>query len=181
MFKALYLNKENHHFSASIKNLPEEALPSEGDVLIEVSYSTLNYKDGLAITNTGPIVRKWPMVPGIDLAGTVITSTHPQFSVGDQVLLNGWGVGESHWGGLAQKARLKGEWLIHLPATLTPKQAMTIGTAGYTAMLSILALEKTWDHPGTGRNFSHRRKRRRWEYRHHPSKDIRLYRSCLDR
>jgi acrylyl-CoA reductase (NADPH) len=150
MFKALYLNKENHHFSASIKNLPEEALPSEGDVLIEVSYSTLNYKDGLAITNTGPIVRKWPMVPGIDLAGTVITSTHPQFSVGDQVLLNGWGVGESHWGGLAQKARLKGEWLIHLPATLTPKQAMAIGTAGYTAMLSILALEKHGITPAKG-------------------------------
>jgi acrylyl-CoA reductase (NADPH) len=142
MFKALYLNKENNQFSALLTSLDEKDLPQEGDVMIDISYSTLNYKDGLAITDSSAIVRKWPMVPGIDLAGTVTSSTNPQFSPGDQVLLNGWGVGENHWGGLAQKAKVKSEWLIHLPTGLTLKQAMAIGTAGYTAMLCILALEK---------------------------------------
>jgi acrylyl-CoA reductase (NADPH) len=142
MFNALYLNKEKNQFSALLTRLAEKDLPQEGDVMIDISYSTLNYKDGLAITDSSAIVRKWPMVPGIDLAGTVTSSTNPQFSPGDQVLLNGWGVGENHWGGLAQKAKVKSEWLIHLPTGLTLKQAMAIGTAGYTAMLCILALEK---------------------------------------
>ena len=106
MFKALYLNKENNQFSAAITTLDEKALPAEGEVLIAVSYSTLNFKDGLAITNTSPIVRKWPMVPGIDLAGTVVASTDAHFLPGDYVLLNGWGVGENYWGGLAQKAKV---------------------------------------------------------------------------
>jgi acrylyl-CoA reductase (NADPH) len=115
-----------------------------------VAYSTLNFKDGLAITGNSPVVRKFPMVPGIDLAGVVEVSGHPYYKVGDQVLLNGWGVGEGHWGGLAQKARLNGDWLIALPKAFTAAQAMAIGTAGYTAMLCILALEHNGVTPGQG-------------------------------
>ncbi|MDT4833096.1 Acrylyl-CoA reductase AcuI [compost metagenome] len=117
---------------------------------MRVDYSTLNYKDGLAITGKSPVVRQFPMVPGIDLAGTVETSSHPDYKVGDAVLLNGWGVGETHWGGLAQKARLNGDWLIPLPAAFSPRQAMAIGTAGYTAMLCLLALERHGLKPGQG-------------------------------
>lgn len=107
-----------------------------------MGYSTLNYKDGLAISGKSPVVRQFPMIPGIDLAGMVEASNHPDYQVGDRVLLNGWGVGESHWGGLAQKARLRGDWLIPLPKGLSERQAMAIGTAGYTAMLCLLALER---------------------------------------
>jgi len=114
----------------------------EGDVTVQVDYSTINYKDGLAITGKSPVVRKFPLTPGIDLVGTVTDSQHPLFKVGDPVVLNGWGVGESHSGGLAQKARLKGDWLVKLPAAFTPRQAMAIGTAGYTAMLCVMALQK---------------------------------------
>ncbi|TCT09267.1 acrylyl-CoA reductase (NADPH) [Tepidamorphus gemmatus] len=114
----------------------------EGDVVIRVSHSTINYKDGLAITGAAPVVRRWPMIPGIDFAGVVESSDNPEFKPGDQVVLNGWGVGETHYGGYAGKARVKGDWLIHLPAGLTAAQAMAIGTAGYTAMLSVLALER---------------------------------------
>ena len=129
--------------------MDDAALP-DGDVTVRVAYSTLNYKDGLAITGKGPVVRKFPMVPGIDLAGTVEASTHAGIAVGDAVVLNGWGVGEGHWGGLAQRARLKGDWLVPLPAAFTPRQAMAIGTAGYTAMLCVMALERHGVTPANG-------------------------------
>ncbi len=141
MFKAIYLTREADQFQARVAELDEGALP-EGDVTLRVEYSTINYKDGLAIANKAPVVRKWPMVAGIDGAGTVEASSHPAWKPGDRVILNGWGVGESHWGCLAQKARLKGDWLVRLPEGLTARQAMAIGTAGYTAMLCALALAK---------------------------------------
>lgn len=149
MFKALLLNKNDAGFSAQITQLDEAQLP-EGDVTVRVEYSTINYKDGLAITNKSPVVRKWPMVPGIDLVGVVEASANAAIKAGDRVVLNGWGVGEGHWGGLAQKARLKGDWLIPLPGPITPRRAMAIGTAGYTAMLCVLALERQGVKPGDG-------------------------------
>ncbi len=149
MFKAILLSKSDAGFDAKLTELDDSALP-EGDVTVRVEYSTVNYKDGLAITNKSPVVRKWPMVPGIDLAGTVEASSAAAFSVGSRVVLNGWGVGEAHWGGLAQKARLKGSWLIPLPASMTSRQAMSIGTAGYTAMLCVLGLEKHGVKPEHG-------------------------------
>ncbi|MBS0436368.1 MAG: oxidoreductase [Proteobacteria bacterium] len=149
MFKALLLEKDDAGFRAGIRELDEAALP-EGDVLVAVAHSTLNYKDGLAITNRSPVVRKWPMVAGIDGAGRVLESSHPQWKAGDAFILNGWGVGETHWGCLAQKARLKGDWLVPLPAAFTTRQAMAIGTAGYTAMLCVLALERHGLKPGDG-------------------------------
>ncbi len=148
MFRALLLEK-NEAFKASVQSVSEDALPA-GDVTLEVAYSTLNFKDGLAICNKSPVVRQWPMVAGIDGAGTVIESSHPAWKAGDQVVLNGWGVGETHWGCLAQKARLKGDWLVRLPAAFTPRQAMAIGTAGYTAMLCVMALERHGVQPGQG-------------------------------
>lgn len=144
MFNALWLQNTDG-FSATLKALDDGELSThaaDGDVVVRVEYSTLNFKDGLAITNRSPVVRKWPMVPGIDGAGVVESSSNPRFSPGDKVVLNGWGVGETHWGCLAQKARLKGDWLIPLPAPLTSRQAMSIGTAGYTAMLCVMALER---------------------------------------
>lgn len=128
-------------FNAAVTGIDEAQLP-EGDVTVKVDYSTLNYKDGLAITNKSPVVRKWPMVPGIDLAGTVEASSHADFKAGDKVLLNGYGVGETHWGGLAQKARLNGNWLIPLPSKFSTRQAMALGTAGYTAMLCVMRMEE---------------------------------------
>ena len=119
----------------------DEAQMTEGDVTVKVDYSTLNYKDGLAIIQ-GSVVRKWPLVPGIDCAGTVETSSHADYKAGDKVILNGWGAGETHWGGLAQKARLKGDWLIPLPSKFTTRQAMALGTAGYTAMLCVMRMEE---------------------------------------
>ena len=139
MFSAVLIEKTEEGQTVGLQQLDESALP-EGDVTIDVAYSTLNYKDGLAITGKSPIARVWPLVPGIDLAGTVSQSSNPAFTAGDQVVLNGWGVGEGHWGGLAQKARLKGEWLIKLPSAFNAEQAMAIGTAGYTAALSVDAL-----------------------------------------
>ncbi|HPE59998.1 MAG TPA: MDR family oxidoreductase [Thiolinea sp.] len=139
MFKGILIEKDESGYRAAIKDMDEAQLP-DGNVTVRVSHSTLNYKDGLAITGKGPVVRKFPMVPGIDLVGTVEESTHPEYKAGDSVLLNGWGVGETHWGGLAQKARVNGDWLIPLPAKFSPQQAMAIGTAGYTAMLCVLAL-----------------------------------------
>jgi acrylyl-CoA reductase (NADPH) len=142
MFKALVLEQnEDKSIRHSIQSLDETALP-DGDVRVAVEYSTINYKDGLAITGSAPVVRKFPMVPGIDLAGKVLESANPEFKAGDMVVLNGWGVGEGHWGGLAQQARLKGDWLIKLPSAFSPRQAMAIGTAGYTAMLCVQALER---------------------------------------
>ncbi|WP_067732759.1 acrylyl-CoA reductase (NADPH) [Novosphingobium naphthalenivorans] len=139
MFSAIVIDKTGEGQSVTVQQLDERALP-EGDVTIAVAFSTLNFKDGLAITGSSPVVRKFPMVPGIDLAGTVIESSHADWKAGDRVVLNGWGVGEVHWGGLAQKARLKGEWLVPLPDAFTPAQAMAIGTAGYTAALCVDAL-----------------------------------------
>ena len=149
MFKGILIEKDDAGYRATVKELEESGLP-EGDVTVRVSHSTLNYKDGLAITGRGPVVRKFPLVPGIDLVGTVEATTNPDYKVGDPVVLNGWGVGESHWGGLAQKARLKGEWLVPLPAAFSPKQAMAIGTAGYTAMLCVMALERHGVTPDKG-------------------------------
>jgi acrylyl-CoA reductase (NADPH) len=139
MFSGILINKDDSGQSVAVAQIDESQLP-EGDVSIDVEYSTLNYKDGLAITGSSPVVRKFPMVPGIDLAGTVSQSSHADWKKGDRVVLNGWGVGESHWGGLAQKARLNGDWLVPLPAAFTPRQAMAIGTAGYTASLCVEAL-----------------------------------------
>jgi acrylyl-CoA reductase (NADPH) len=122
----------------------------DGDVVVRVSHSTLNYKDGLALTGKAPIVRRWPMIPGIDLAGRVMTSSHGDFKPGDEVILNGWGIGETHFGGYAQVARVKGDWLVPKPAAFTTAQAMAIGTAGYTAMLCVLALERHGVTPEKG-------------------------------
>ena len=148
MFKALLLNKADG-FSAAVQAVDSANLPA-GDVTVAVEYSTLNYKDGLAITNKGPVVRNWPMVAGIDGAGTVLESAHPDWKPGDSFIHNGWGVGETHWGCLAEKARLKGDWLVKLPAAFTTRQAMCIGTAGYTAMLCVMALEDHGVKTGDG-------------------------------
>ncbi|MGH1571190.1 MDR family oxidoreductase [Methylobacterium sp. P31] len=149
MFKAILIEKDEAGYRAGLREIDEAQLP-EGDVTVDVAYSTLNYKDGLAITGKGPVVRKFPMVPGIDIAGTVRESRHPDYKAGNRVVLNGWGVGETHWGGLAQVARLKGDWLVPLPEALTPRQAMAIGTAGYTAMLCVIALERHGVSPDKG-------------------------------
>lgn len=144
MFRAIHLEQDdNRKTIAEIRSLPDTALPSvDGGVTIDIAYSTINYKDGLAITGSAPVVRQWPMVPGIDFAGTVAASQDARWRTGDHVILNGWGVGETHWGGLAQRARVKGDWLIRLPASLSAADAMSIGTAGYTAMLCVMALER---------------------------------------
>ena len=147
--KAIVINKDDNNYSASLSSIKNSDLPNE-NVTIDVLYSTLNYKDGLAITGKGPVVRSFPMVPGIDLVGTVSHSTSDEFKSGDKVILNGFGVGEKHWGGLAQKAALNSDWLIPLPAGISPKQAMQVGTAGYTAMLSVIALEKQGITPDSG-------------------------------
>jgi acrylyl-CoA reductase (NADPH) len=149
VFKSLLLSKSDAGFSAAVTDTDEAQLPA-GDVLVQVEYSTLNYKDGLAITNKGPVVRSWPMVAGIDGAGTVLESTHAGWKAGDRFVHNGWGVGETRWGLMAERARLQGDWLVTLPAAFTARQAMAIGTAGYTAMLSVLALEQHGVKPGDG-------------------------------
>lgn len=149
MFKAILIEKTDAGHEAKLTELDESRLP-EGDVTVRVEYSTLNYKDGLAITGKAPVVRKYPMVPGIDLAGTVEASNHPEWKPGARVVLDGYGIGEQHWGGLAQRARVKGDWLVPLPAALSTRQAMAIGTAGYTAMLSVLTLERHGVRPGDG-------------------------------
>ncbi|AVD89452.1 MDR family oxidoreductase [Pseudomonas sp. SWI44] len=149
MFKAIVIEKREDTYSARLAELQDDQLPT-GNVTVNVAYSTLNYKDALAITGKGPVVRQFPMVPGIDLAGTVEASDDPRYQPGDRVLLNGWGVGESHWGGLAQKARMNGDWLIPLPDRLNERQAMAVGTAGYTAMLCLMALERHGLTPAHG-------------------------------
>ncbi|WP_282167804.1 MDR family oxidoreductase [Shewanella japonica] len=149
MFNGLLIEKDDQGYRAAVKEIDESVLP-DGDVSVKVIYSTINYKDALAITGKGPVVRQFPMVPGIDLVGLVEASDTDKFKVGDYVLLNGFGVGEVHCGGLAERARLKSEWLIPLPNAFTPKQAMAIGTAGYTAMLSVIALEKNGVTPEKG-------------------------------
>lgn len=149
MFKALVLDQLEKNTLAEIRQIDESQLP-EGDLLIAVDYSSLNYKDGLAITGKGAIVRQFPMIPGIDLAGRVIESKDARYQVGDKVLLTGWGVGERHWGGMAEKACLQADWLVPQPEGLSSKQAMMIGTAGLTAMLCVQALVDAGVKPENG-------------------------------
>lgn len=153
MFQALMLHKDADGFRAGLSQLDEAQLPAdaEGSVLVQPLFSSLNFKDGLALTNRGPVVRAWPMVPGIDGAGTVLASRHPGWQAGEHFIHTGWGVGETHWGCLAQRARLRGDGLVKLPAGLSPRQAMAIGTAGFTAMLCVLALERHGLQPGDDR------------------------------
>ncbi|HML28592.1 MAG TPA: alcohol dehydrogenase catalytic domain-containing protein, partial [Hyphomicrobium sp.] len=149
MFKAILIERSSERSGPRLAELEKSALP-DGDVTVRVSHSTLNYKDGLAITGKAPIVRSFPMVPGVDFAGIVEESSNPRFKAGDSVILNGFGVGEGHWGGLAQYARVKGDWLIPLPDGMTAARAMALGTAGYTAMLCVMALEKQGVTPDKG-------------------------------
>jgi acrylyl-CoA reductase (NADPH) len=142
MFKAIYLTKSDQ-FGAEVRELADaelEANTPEADTLVQIDYSTINYKDGLALTNKSPVVRKWPMVPGIDCAGTVIATTSAAVRTGDAVVLNGWGAGETAWGGLAQRGRYRGDQLVRIPTALSTRDAMSIGTAGYTAMLAVMAM-----------------------------------------
>ena len=151
MFRAILLNRNDDGSTrAELTQLDDASLPAEGDVTVAVDYSTINYKDGLAITGKSPVVRKWPMVPGIDGAGTVVESSHADWKPGDRFLLNGWGVGEAHMGCLAERAKLKGDWLIPLPHDMSARTAMAIGTAGYTAMLCAMALAEHGVKPEHG-------------------------------
>ncbi|MFP3556151.1 MDR family oxidoreductase [Paraburkholderia sp. SIMBA_049] len=147
--KGILIEKQDNGSRASITDIDEANLPA-GDVTVRVEWSTLNYKDALAITGRSPVVRSFPLVPGIDFAGIVEASEHAQWKAGDHVILNGYGVGEKHWGGLAQRARVSGNWLVRTPAPLTSRDAMTVGTAGYTAMLCVLALERHGVTPAQG-------------------------------
>ncbi len=147
--KAILVDKVDDHYTVQLTDVAYGDLPA-GDVTVEVEYSTLNYKDSLAITGASPVIRRFPMVPGIDFAGTVLESESREFAVGDGVVLNGWGVGETHWGGYAEQARVESEWLVPLPSAFTTRQAMAIGTAGYTAMLCVLALEDHGTRPEAG-------------------------------
>src|SRR5215208_3099460 len=147
--RALQVNKTEKGQTIDFVTLSEAEL-GDGDVTVAVEHSTVNYKDGLAITGKAPIVRKYPLVPGVDFAGTVLESTHSKVRPGDKVILNGWGVGEDHNGGYAERARIRGDWLVPVPDTMTTAQAMAIGTAGYTAMLCIIALEQHEVRPSSG-------------------------------
>jgi acrylyl-CoA reductase (NADPH) len=148
-FKAIVVEKADKGQTVSLTEFDEAAL-MDGDVTVRVGWSTINYKDGLAITGKAPVVRRFPMIPGIDFAGEVEASSHPDWKPGDQVILNGWGTGETHLGGYAEKARVKGQWLVRLPANMSPREAMAIGTAGYTAMLAVMALERHGLKPAHG-------------------------------
>ena len=150
MFKALILEEADGQVASSIRQLEEPQLP-EGDVTVAVEYSTLNYKDGMILNGLGRLVRRYPHVPGIDFSGVVEQSRHPRYRPGDRVILTGWRVGEIHWGGYAQKARIDGDWLVPLPDNLTLRRAMAFGTAGFTAMLATLALEERGLRPGQGK------------------------------
>ena len=147
MIRAIYLEKDS---PAIVRDLDDGDLPDQGDVTVDVAYSTINYKDALAITGRSPVVRRFPMVPGIDLAGTVVHSTSPDWHTGDAVIVNGWEIGEKYWGGLAQRARVRGEWLVRKPDALTLYDVMAVGTAGYTAALSIMAIERHGATPEIG-------------------------------
>jgi len=140
-FKAYVIERSDSGTKAALTDFDETNL-MDGDVTVAVDYSTVNYKDGLAITGKAPVVRRFPMIAGIDFAGTVETSSHPAWKPGDKVILNGWGCGETHLGAYAEKARVKGDWLVRLPASMSAREAMAIGTAGYTAMLAVMALER---------------------------------------
>src|SRR5579871_3054056 len=145
-FKAIVINKTDGGQAVQLTGFDERDL-MDGDVTVRVDYSTVNYKDGLAITGKAPVVRRFPMIAGVDLAGTVVSSTHPAWRPGDNVILNGWGLGETHLGAYAETARVKGDWLVRLPAGISAREAMAIGTAGYTAMLAIMALERAGIEP----------------------------------
>jgi acrylyl-CoA reductase (NADPH) len=152
-FRAIYLEQtRDGETSASLRDLAGDAVPDPDDdaLSVRVAYSTINYKDGLAITGRSPVVRRFPMVPGIDLAGTIVESRLPGWREGDDVVVNGWGIGETHWGGLAQQARMRPEWLFPKPATMTLRETMAIGTAGYTAALAVLALQRQGVAPPQG-------------------------------
>lgn len=149
MFDAILIEKPNDTQTATVTQVSDDQLP-KGDTLVDVAFSTLNYKDALALTGAGPVVRTFPMVPGIDFAGVVSKTSHPDLKPGDRVVLNGWGVGETHWGGLAKKARVQGDWLVPLPEGITLRQSMAIGTAGYTAMLCVMALADHGVTPDSG-------------------------------
>jgi acrylyl-CoA reductase (NADPH) len=148
-FKAIVIEKADKGQAVSLTDFDEANL-MDGDVTVNVHWSTVNYKDGLAITGRAPVVRRFPMIPGIDFVGEVEASSHPEWHVGDRVILNGWGVGETHLGAYGEKARVKSSWLVRLPERLTPREAMAIGTAGYTAMLAVMALERQGVKPGNG-------------------------------
>ena len=148
-FKAIVIEKADSGQKVELIQFDEANL-MDGDVTVAVEWSTVNYKDGLAVTGKAPVVRRWPMIPGVDLAGTVETSTHPDWKPGDKVIVNGWGLGETHLGAYAEKARVKGDWLVRLPATMSTRDAMAIGTAGYTSMLAVMALEKHGLTPARG-------------------------------
>lgn len=149
MFKALLLSQDNKTTQANFTTLEDSALPA-GDVTVDVTWSALNFKDALAITGKGAIVRRWPLVPGIDLAGTVASSEHPDWQPGDPVIINGWGLGENHWGGLAEKARVSADWLLRLPEGFSLRDSMVVGTAGYTAALCVMALQRHGITPASG-------------------------------
>ena len=148
-FKAIVIDKTDAGQSVALRDFDEAQL-MDGDVTVRVEWSTLNYKDGLAVTGKAPVVRRFPMIAGIDFAGTVEASSHPDWKPGDQVILNGWGCGETHLGGYGEKARVKGDWLVRLPEGMSAREAMAIGTAGYTAMLAVLALERYGLTPASG-------------------------------
>ena len=148
-FKAIVVEKSEGGQSVALKEFDESGL-MDGDVIVRVTHSTVNYKDGLALTGKAPVVRRFPMIPGIDFAGTAESSSHPDYKPGDAVVLNGWGTGETHLGAYAEKSRVKGDWLVPLPEGFSPAQAMAIGTAGYTAMLAVLALERHGLSPAAG-------------------------------
>jgi acrylyl-CoA reductase (NADPH) len=148
-FKAIRIDKAEQGQTVALGDFDESEL-MDGDVTVNVQWSTVNYKDGLAVTGKAPVVRRWPMIPGIDFAGTVESSSHPDWKAGDEVILNGWGVGETHLGGYAERARVKGDWLVALPAAMSGRDAMAIGTAGYTAMLALMALERQGLRPEHG-------------------------------
>ena len=148
-FKAIVIEKADGGTKAALTDFDEANL-MDGDVTVRVEYSTLNYKDGLAITGKAPVVRRFPMIAGIDFAGTVESSSHPAWKPGDKVILNGWGCGETHLGAYAEKARVKGDWLVPLPDSMSAREAMAIGTAGYTAMLAVMALERHGLAPASG-------------------------------
>jgi len=148
-FKAIVIEKSDSGQTVALSDFDETGL-MEGDVTVAIEWSTVNYKDGLAVTGKAPVVRKWPMIAGVDFSGTVEQSSHPDWKAGDKVILNGWGLGETHFGAYARKARVKGEWLVRLPASMSTRDAMAIGTAGYTAMLAVIALERHGLKPDSG-------------------------------
>ncbi len=165
-FNALWASREDGAISVELRRIDDAQL-MDGDVTVDVEYSTVNYKDGLAITGASPVIRTFPMIPGIDFAGVVAASRHPDFAPGERVLLNGWELSQTHFGGYAQRARVRGEWLVKVPAAFSTRDAMAIGTAGYTAMLSVLALERAGSRPSADPSWSRARAAAwaRWPWR----------------